>query len=188
MKKQFIILYPFVLLFLMCCSNINAQSSEVFNNRIKDIKKWYAEIQAIGLKNCNSKSYIKYESPYSSEEKANKIPFNQTISECILNNTYKLRKGQFRGYEWNEDVMVYFKNGKVFFVFVKGNSEGYSYERRIYCSANEQIIQQLDREADSGEELNKVNKENYRNINKNIREVIDVDAYNNFQDYKLNKQ
>jgi hypothetical protein len=31
------------------------------NSRVEDIRKWYSEIQAIGMKNCTSKTYTAYE-------------------------------------------------------------------------------------------------------------------------------
>ena len=155
-----------------------SQTSESVKNRIIDIKKWYAEIQTIGLKNCKTKKYIKYDNPHSPNEK---IPFNQTISVCRLDNSYLIRKGEYHGYEWAEDVFIYSKNEKIFFVFIKGNGEAYSYERRYYCNREEKIVQQLDREADGGEELKGANTENKTNINKDIREIIDLDPFNRIQ-------
>ena len=40
--------------------NANAQMSSTNKARIAEIKKWYGEIQTIGLKNCKTKKYVKY--------------------------------------------------------------------------------------------------------------------------------
>jgi NADH:ubiquinone oxidoreductase subunit F (NADH-binding) len=59
----------------------------------------------------------------------------------------------------------------VFFVLIKGASEGYVYERRYYCNEDEKLIQQLDREGEGGE-LKANNVENKTDLNKNIKVVL----------------
>ena len=98
MKNSF---FKISLIFILTISvNIQlfSQSTEGVKNRIVEIKKWYSEIQSIGLINCKSKSYVEYEDPFNSNAK---MPFDQTVSVCRLNNTYLIRKAQFHGYEWS---------------------------------------------------------------------------------------
>lgn len=142
-------------------------------SRVSDIQKWYAEIQSIGLKNCTSKNYTVYES-FGDEE----YPHGQSIQRCNLNPNYTLYNGDFSGHEWAENVKVYLKNGKIFFVFITGASEGYRYEVRFYCNEDEKIIKELRRDADFGEELSGPNSEDKTNINEDIRSVIDFKRFN----------
>ena len=106
------------------------------------------------------------------------MPFDQTINLCRLNKIYLVRKAQYQGYEWSEDVFIYSKNDKIFFVFVKGSAEGYSYEKRFYCNSEEKIIKQLDQEAEYGKDDKKNNIENKTNLNKDIDSIIDINIFN----------
>jgi hypothetical protein len=174
------LIFKISLILIFCIStNIHSysQSSDGIKNRIIEIKKWYSEIQSIGLLNCKSKTYKEYENPFESSAK---MPFDQTVSVCRLSNTYLLRKAQFHGYEWAEDVFIYSKNEKIFFVFIKGSTEGTSYERRFYCNSEEKIIKQLDQEADYGKDDNKENIENKTNLYKDIDTIIDINIFNRF--------
>jgi hypothetical protein len=58
----------------------------------------------------------------------------------------------------------------VFFILIKGSSEGYLYERRYYCNQDEKLIQQLDRDGEG--ELKANNTENKENLFKNIKVVL----------------
>jgi hypothetical protein len=144
--------------------------------RVSEIQKWYAEIQAIGLKNCTSKTYTVYED--FGEEK---YPYGQSIQRCNLNPTYTLLNGDFNGHEWAENVKVYLKNGKIFFVFISGGSDGGDFEIRYYCNEDEKIIKELRRDADLGEELTGPNSEINTNLSKDIRTVIDFKRFNRIQ-------
>ncbi len=155
--------------------HLYSQSPDGIKNRIVEIKKWYSEIQNIGLINCKSKSFIKYEDPFNSNAR---MPFDQTVNICRLNNIYLVRKAQYQGYEWSEDVFIYSKNEKIFFVFVKGSAEGYSYEKRFYCNSEEKIIKQLDQETEYGKDDNKENIENKTNLYKDIDKIIDINIFN----------
>jgi hypothetical protein len=146
--------------------NANAQMSSTNKARIAEIKKWYAEIQTIGLKNCRTKKYVKYIQLSPTE----KFPTDQKIQDCQLNNLYKVTKCQFTYYEGEKEVIIYRKNRKVFFVLIKGSSEGYLYERRYYCNQDEKLIQQLDRDGEG--ELKANNTENKENLYKNIKVVL----------------
>lgn len=145
-------------------------------SRVSEIQKWYAEIQAIGLKNCTSKTYTVYED--FGEEK---YPYGQSIQRCNLNPTYTLLNGDFSGHEWAENVRVYLKNDKIFFVFITAGDDGGSAEIRYYCNEDEKIIKELRRDADLGEELTGPNSEVKANINQDIRTVIDFDRFNRIQ-------
>lgn len=173
MKKSHLV---FNILFFVGYLSLDSTSQKITGTkeRVAEIKKWYAEIQSIGLRNCKSKKFIKYDNPFNQNEN---IPFNQTVSICQLNNVYLIKKGQFEGHEWAEDVLIYYKNGLIFFVFIKGVSEGYTYERRYYLNSREKIIQELEREADYGEEFKGNHKEVSDNLNKDIREIIDLDVF-----------
>jgi hypothetical protein len=163
MKIKFII----TLAILIGSFNANAQTSSVTKERIAEIKKWYGEIQTIGLKNCKTKNYVKTDGLTQEQ----KVPFDQKIQVCQLNSFYQVTKCQFTGYEWDEEVIIYRKNSKVFFVFTTGGSEGYVYERRYYCNQDEKLIQQLDRDGEGGE-LKANNVENKTDLNKNIKVVL----------------
>jgi hypothetical protein len=163
MKIKFII----TLAILIGSFNANAQTSSVTKERIAEIKKWYAEIQTIGLKNCMTKNYVKTDGLTSEK----KYPFDQKIQVCQLNNLYQVTKCQFTGYEWDKEVIIYRKNSKVFFVFITGGSEGYVYERRYYCNQDEKLIQQLERDGEAGE-LKANNVENKTDLYKNIKVVL----------------
>jgi hypothetical protein len=117
-------------------------------DRIQEIKEWYAEIQQIGLKNCSTKKRTKYDG-FSPESEA--IPFDQEASICKINDEYEVITGTFYGYESGSIVRIYKKNGRIFFVLLEGGGEGYTQETRLYCDANERIILHLQREADNGD-------------------------------------
>lgn len=168
-----------VLLFLFCMVMLvvkaNAQSSIESSNRINEIKKWYAEIQAIGMKNCKSKTFIQYDGFDNASEK---MPFEQKIQICQLNSVFSLKKGEFRGYESNRTICVYYRNNKIFFVFETGGAEGNIYESRYYCDANEKIVQELLSETESGQESKGPNKKMMNNLKKDIRTVINLNDFN----------
>jgi hypothetical protein len=124
--------------------------------RIQEIKLWYSEVQKIGMKNCESKKRVKYDNPFSPDEK---IPFDQVVKTCKLDDHYELIRGDFMGYEWSQQLTIYKKDGKIFFVLVEGASEGWSYVKRYYCDKDENLIQLLENEADGGEEVKGPGKE-----------------------------
>ena len=146
--------------------NANAQTSNNDKARIAEIKKWYAEIQTIGLKNCKTKKYVKMEG-------ADRWSFDLNIQVCELNNLYQVKKCKFNYIEGDKELIIYRKNSKIFFVFIKGSNERFNYEQRYYCNQDEKTIQQLDRE---GVDLQKVNNtENKENLHKNIKLVLSDD-------------
>jgi hypothetical protein len=146
---------------------INAQTSSASKERIAEIKKWYAEIQTIGLKNCKTKKYVKLE---GFNPESPKYSFDQNIQVCQINNNYQITKCSFAGYEWTQDVIIYRKKDKVFFVIIKGASEGYLYERRYYCNEDQKLIQQLDREGEG--QLKPNNTEIKTDLYKSIKVVL----------------
>ena len=163
-------------------STSSTSPGNTVNSRVEDIRKWYSEIQAIGMKNCTSKTYTAYETVgYDDNGKQIKLPYEQTIQRCNLSPIYSLYDGYFTGDHWGQSVKVYLKNNKIFFVFITGGGEGYSYEERYYCNEDEKIIKELKREGDFGEEPSGANTEIKTNINKDIRTVIDFARFNRIQ-------
>jgi glucose-1-phosphate cytidylyltransferase len=124
--------------------------------RIQEIKLWYSEVQKIGMQNCETKKRVKYD---SFDLESEKIPFDQVVKTCKLDDHYELIRGEFGGYEWGQQLSIYKKDGKIFFVLVEGASEGWSYTKRYYCDRDENLIQLLENEADGGEEVKGPGKE-----------------------------
>jgi len=118
--------------------------------RIQEIKLWYSEVQKIGMQNCETKKRVKYDSFDLDSEK---IPFDQVVKTCKLDDHYELIRGEFGGYEWGQQLSIYKKDGEIFFVLVEGASEGWSYTKRYYCDRDENLIQLLENEAEGGEEV-----------------------------------
>lgn len=63
------------------------------------------------------------------------------------------------GYEWAQEVSIYKRKGKIFFIFVTGGAETWSYEYRYYFDTDENLIRHLVKEADYGNEISGPNKE-----------------------------
>lgn len=146
---------------------------QTVDERINDIRAWYSQIQNLGLKNCRQKTRVKYDS-FSVESE--KIPFDQVASKCKLSDEFELIEGNFSGYEWSYTVHIYKKNQKVFFIFIEGGAEGWSYERRYYCDKDENVIRHLEREAEGGEEVRGPQKE-MKIKNQNIRDYLSNEFY-----------
>ena len=144
---------------------------QTVDERINDIRAWYSQIQNLGLKNCKQKTRVKYDS-FSPETE--KMPFDQVASRCKLTDEFELIEGNLSGYEWSYTVHIYKKNQKIFFIFIEGGAESWSYERRYYCDKDENVIRHLEREAEGGEEVRGPQKEMKIN-NQNIREYLKSD-------------
>jgi len=173
MPYKIIKLSFFLSSFFLFNNLLYAQQSDIIKLRIKEIKNWYAEIQSIGLKNCRTKSYIEYSySPYPEKK-----PFTQNVSICNINNLYAVKKGNFYGDHWGRTILVYYKNGKIFFVFETGGGEGQLYETRYYCDSEEKIIQELHRESEEYAELKEPQSEIKERIQKNIHQIIDLKPF-----------
>jgi hypothetical protein len=125
--------------------------------RIEEIRNWYTEIQKIGLKNCQTKRKTRFENGLIPESE--RMPFEQVVKTCKLNEDFDIIKGEFSGYEWAQQVSICKKNGKVFFIFVTGGAESWSYEYRYYFDTDENLIRHLEREAEGGEEISGPNKQ-----------------------------
>jgi hypothetical protein len=138
-------------------SDDNEEKELTVEERVAQIKEWYGEIQKIGLQNCKTKKKTRYEKGLLPE--SDEIPFEQIVKTCELNEDFELIKGEFGGYEWGQEVSVYKKNGKTFFIFVTGGAEAWSYEYRYYFDKDENLIRLLVREADGGNEISGPNKE-----------------------------
>jgi hypothetical protein len=127
------------------------------DERVEQIRGWYGEIQKIGMNNCKTKRKTRYERGFSSD--GEEFPFEQIVKTCNLNDDFELIRGEFSGYEWNQQVSMYKRKGKIFFIFVTGGAEAWSYEYRYYFDKDENLIRHLEREADGGDELSGPNKE-----------------------------
>ncbi|NDF59518.1 MAG: hypothetical protein EB100_00390 [Crocinitomicaceae bacterium] len=141
---------------------------QTVDERINDIRAWYSQIQNIGLKNCNQKTRVKYDS-FSPETE--KIPFDQVANRCKISDEFEVIEGNFSGYEWSNTVHVYKKDQKIFFIFIEGGSEGWLFERRYYCDKDENVIRHLEREGNAGSEVQGPQKE-MRTNNQNIRDYL----------------
>jgi hypothetical protein len=144
---------------------------QTVDERINDIRAWYSQIQNLGLKNCKQKTRVKYDS-FSPETE--KMPFDQVASRCKLSDEFELIEGNLSGYEWSNTVHIYKKNQKIFFIFIEGGAESWSFERRYYCDKDENVIRHLEREAQDGEEVRGPQKE-MKIKNQNIREYLKSD-------------
>jgi hypothetical protein len=188
MKLQIIIVLVFIKFIFFACSenSQNQMKSTVTNNenslkskskinednpkldekdekkltideRVEQIREWYAEIQKIGMQNCKTIKKTRYEIGLDPE--GGKMPFEQVVKTCQLDENYELIRGEFTSYEAGYKLSVYKKEGKVFFVFIEGGAEAWSYEHRFYFDTDEKLIRKLQREADGGEQISGPNKE-----------------------------
>lgn len=191
MKYNIILLIFSVLLFVRCSENLeknkNPSSNEnpkeagseklipemkseeedkelSVDERVEQIRGWYGEIQKIGMNNCKTKRKTRYEKGFSSDSE--EFSFEQIVKTCELNEDFELIKGEFSGYEWAQQVSVYKRKGKIFFIFVTGGAESWTYEYRYYFDSDENLIRHLVREADGGDEISGPNIEKKINAKK----------------------
>ena len=142
----------------------NEEKELTVDERVEQIRGWYSEIQKIGMNNCKTKRKTRFERGFSSD--GEDFPFEQIVKTCELNEDFELIRGEFSGYEWGQEVSVYKRKGKIFFIFVTGGAEAWSYEYRYYFDSNENLIRHLEREADGGDELSGPNIEKKINAKK----------------------
>ncbi len=121
------------------------EKPQTVEERIQEIKQWYAEVNKLGMKNCAEKKRVRKEGPPGQT-----IAFDQVLKTCKLNDVYELIRGEFSGYEWSYSINIYKKNGKIFFVLYEGSEAALAGESRYYCDKDENLIRQLDREAFDG--------------------------------------
>ena len=134
------------------------------DERVEQIRGWYGEIQKIGMNNCKTKRKTRYERGFSSDSE--EFSFEQIVKTCELNEDFELIKGEFSGYEWAQQVSVYKRKDKIFFIFVTGGAESWTYEYRYYFDSDENLIRHLVREADGGDEISGPNTEKKINAKK----------------------
>lgn len=158
-------------------SNEDDEEKELtVDERVEQIRGWYSEIQKIGMNNCKTKRKTRRERGFSSD--GEEFKFEQAVKTCDLNEDFELIRGEFSGYEWGQEVSVYKRKGKIFFIFVTGGAEAWSYEYRYYFDSNENLIRHLVKEADGGDELSGPNKEKKidpkkKNVNVCAKEYFD---------------
>jgi len=191
MKYNIILLIFSVLLFVRCSENLEKNKNPSSNEnpkeagseklipemkseeedkelsadeRVEQIRGWYGEIQKIGMNNCKTKRKTRYEKGFSSDSE--EFSFEQIVKTCELNEDFELIKGEFSGYEWAQQVSIYKRKGKIFFIFVTGGAESWTYEYRYYFDSDENLIRHLVREADGGDEISGPNIEKKINAKK----------------------
>jgi len=191
MKYNIILLIFSVLLFVRCSENLEKNKNPTSNEnpkeagseklipemkseeedkelsvdeRVEQIRGWYEEIQKIGMNNCKTKRKTRYERGFSSDSE--EFSFEQIVKTCELNEDFELIKGEFSGYEWAQQVSVYKRKDKIFFIFVTGGAESWTYEYRYYFDSDENLIRHLVREADGGDEISGPNTEKKINAKK----------------------
>jgi hypothetical protein len=191
MKYNIILLIFSVLLFVRCSENLEKNKNPTSNEnpkeagseklipemkseeedkelsvdeRVEQIRGWYGEIQKIGMNNCKTKRKTRYERGFSSDSE--EFSFEQIVKTCELNEDFELIKGEFSGYEWAQQVSVYKRKDKIFFIFVTGGAESWTYEYRYYFDSDENLIRHLVREADGGDEISGPNIEKKINAKK----------------------
>jgi len=90
------------------------------------------------------------------DEASDKIPFKHSCKECRYSGGYKIVSGEFRGYEWFNKTIYYFKDDKLFFIFSDGGAESCAWEYRIYYDKDGNAIKILEKSNDcTGEEPDK---------------------------------
>jgi len=142
-------------IFLLINNSIFCQDKAA---RIAEIKKMYAEATELSLKkkDCESGKKIEYE---GFDEASEKMPFEQTAEKCKLANNYVSISASLQGYEWNINVTYYYKNEKLFFVFISNGAEACFVEYRVYFDENQKIIKLLEKSNDcDGGDLKKNNE------------------------------
>jgi len=87
------------------------------------------------------------------------VPFEQSVSTCVLNDTYKLIRAEFSGYEWNDNISIYKRKDKIFFIFIESIGGSSYWEQRYYCDNDENVIKILKKEGDMSSELDEENEE-----------------------------
>ena len=129
--------------------NKTEEKPQTTEERINDIRKWYAEVSKKGTSSCKTKTKTSYDS-FSPDSEP--MPFEQNASACKFANQFELVEANLNGYEWGETIHIYKKDGKIFFVFVEGGAESWTYERRYYCDKDENVISHLEREGENGDQ------------------------------------
>ena len=115
---------------------------------VQEVRRMYLEVQKLGLKNCTSRKKTIHVRLDSADPSLTEQAFVQTVKVCRLDKAYEVISCKFSGWEWMEDVSVYKRNGKVFFMLTRGASEAMAYEHRYYCDGNEIVVRQLDKESE----------------------------------------
>lgn len=129
-----------------------AETPQTVEERIKEIKALYANIQSAPNKNKDCTSKSKTTINYDVIEEG--IPFENSAKKCQLEDGLMYEQVTINGYEWSETTHFYYKDRQQFFVFVTGGAEAYGYEYRIYYDKNYKDIRILLAENDyDGQEV-----------------------------------
>jgi hypothetical protein len=129
-------------------------------NRIKDIKKMYAEIGSVqkneGNKDCKNGSVGKI-----SEINFEGTKIYQKSTFCNYSNGYRKLILYQQGWEWSSTTEYYFKNGMLFFVFSNELDLCNKSEFRLYFDIDGNAIRILEKASTCENENNIKNVEIY---------------------------
>ena len=118
------------------------QQSE--ESAVKEVRRMFEEVQQMPKNRYKEYNSIRYHTINASEPK---IPFDQKVRVYQMGKGYELTVGEIGGWEWEETVSIYKKNGRIFFILVEGSGVAMLYEHRFYCDSNEKVVRRLKKES-----------------------------------------
>lgn len=149
-------------LLLIFCSfisitNSNAQSVE---DRVKQIRSMYAAVNDL------HKSGAGYDCKKGSTRNRAEVEYvndvyTQRANRCYYPNGYSKLSLNFEGWEWRTDGEYYYKDGRLFFVYLVRNSACGTRTYRLYYNNAGRIIRVLQQFNDCSEEVQGKNLEVY---------------------------
>ena len=161
MAKEKSIFIIFFILFLLgniiASKDVNAQSVE---DRVKQIRSMYATVNDLhkagaGYDCKKGSTRNKAEVEYSNEI------YTQRANRCYYPNGYSKLSLNFEGWEWGADGEYYYKDGRLFFVYVVRHSVCGTRTYRIYYNNAGDIIRVLQQLKDCTDEVQGKNIEVY---------------------------
>jgi hypothetical protein len=143
---------------------ISSEDSELsVNDKVKNIEKrielirdWFRQVESLRQSSeCETIERVRYD---SFDVNTEQMPFVQSVKTCKINDDFELVVGDFRSFHSTYSAAIYKRQGKIFFVFVNGASEGWEFEDRYYADENEVLIRHLKKMA-FDEDLNTLDNE-----------------------------
>jgi hypothetical protein len=171
MNKQnaFFTLRVILIIFVVILSGakIYAQSTE---DRVKEIRKMYADVNQFhkagrGFDCQKGSTRNRAEVEYSNEI------YTQRANRCYYPNSYSKLSLNFEGWEWAADGEYYYKDGRLFFVYLVMNTVCGKRTYRLYYNTSGRIIRLLQQADDCSEEVQGKNVEIYSSSE--IRDISD---------------
>ena len=138
------------------------------DERIKDIRKWYAQVQKIGKTNCITETKFTQDT----SDPGNIISSSQKVIICNLSSEFQLIELDFSETCAGSSTYIYKRNGKIFFVFEESSDAAFSSEHRYYCDRDENVIRFLTRQANGGNAFGPQKTEKLNSYAPNIRNYI----------------